>query len=206
MKQKIYQGQNKTGYGAISDCDAYVKDRYGRECHMETEKELSLESFSMSDISTDANNCVLTGITRILSYHLKGKVSVTEIYCQVKTVAMQKGFSTKKGLPFHKIRGVLKLVAEAFGLQSCRVKSVYLFRIFHAVKKEIDAGNPVLLNISWGYYKNHTVTGIGYRIYKRNRRTCLFIVVYDGWTNQKMFLDVRRFWVPKSLTILQRTQ
>ncbi|MCR5703495.1 MAG: hypothetical protein K6G85_02635 [Eubacterium sp.] len=206
MKNKIYQGQIKNGYGGIRECDSYVKDRYGGAYSLEKEKELPLEPFSMREISTDKNNCVLTGITRIILYHLKRKVSVGAIYCQVKAIATQKGFSTKKGLPFHKIRGVLKLVAEAFGLQSCRVKSVYLFRIFHAVKKEIDAGNPVLLNISWGYYKNHTVTGIGYRIYKRNRRTCLFIVVYDGWTNQKMFLDVRRFWVPKSLTILQRTQ
>lgn len=69
------------------------------------------------------------------------------------------------------------------------------------VKKEIDAGRPVIMNIATGYYGNHTVTVRGYDIYRKQHTIgkikyytyYYMIAVYDGWTSSVRYIDYNDF-------------
>jgi hypothetical protein len=210
MRKKKYQGQSVNGYGGITDVDSYIRDRYGVEVKKVGEKVLPMESFTMKDLAADDNNCVLTGMTRILCFYMKKreKTEVDAVYQRVKEEALRKGYTVRKGLGFHKIRSVFGNVLKRYELTAKQLRAYYCFGLFRRIEREIDGKRPLLMNISFGYYRNHTVTVVGYQKYETMfrlgplsiKRTIRMIEVADGWDREKQFMDFNRFHVPASIT------
>lgn len=70
---------------------------------------------------------------------------------------------------------------------------VYIWSFNSQVKGEIDAGRPVILNITSGYYGNHSVVVNGYEIYEINGVEYPFIQVSDGWVYGYRYIDYNDF-------------
>ncbi len=66
------------------------------------------------------------------------------------------------------------------------------------VLDELDNGHPLLLSISSGHYKKHTVTVIGYKIYERvnednedrENEIRVFLRVNDHWTTRPRYVEL----------------
>ncbi len=195
-------------YGGIENSRKYISMNYGDNMILVARKVLLMDDFSMRDLGEDANNCVLTGITRILSYYLNQndeKVDQEIIYDLVKENAVRKGYQWNKGLGFHRISSVMKRCAEIYGIASRKTRSVYCVGIFKTIKKQIDMQNPLLMNLSFGYYRNHTVTIAGYEIYEKKgrfwgKKHYPIVLVYDGWKRTLMGIDYHKLRIPVSVT------
>ncbi len=200
------------GYGGIKDCKEYLTDRYGIIPELQEEQVLLMDSFKMSEFEAGMPNCVLTAITRILCYYGKlGNCSIDEdkkdIYEKIRQLLFNNEYSSKKGVGFHRITHVVKKSAKLFSILEIRVHAVYLLGVFYGIKKEIEMKRPALLNISFGYYENHTVTACGYCIYKlpkkigpvKYKKKYRFVAVHDGWNFPVMYIDYERFHVPASI-------
>ena len=77
--------------------------------------------------------------------------------------------------------------------------------VLDLVKREIDAGRPLLLNISSGYYGNHTVTIVGYHEYTKGegKNKKRFLKVYDGWSKQPRYIDYEQLVAIRSASTVE---
>ena len=206
--QKKYNGQETGayGYGGIVDCSKYLKDRYGGNITVYQQKALSMSAITMNELENNANNCILTAITRIFDYYQRNGYSnidstINNIYDKVKKVAVKYGYTNKKGTWPTKINNIVNEVADNYGYEKSKCNSIYVWSFNNEVKKEIDAARPVIMNITTGYYGNHSVTVCGYKIYRKKKTLFNFvyyqyyymIAVYDGWTDEIRYIDYNAF-------------
>ncbi len=186
------------GYGGIYDTSAYVNDKYknGWVSSNWGTLEPNVPKFLMKDLETDANNCVLTAITRVFAYYRDnyGKDSIPDdatLYSDIKAIAEGYGYSNETGTFPTKINNIINDTFKKYGYEG-EGKSIYVWD-FNTVKTEIDAGRPLLFNIAFGYYGDHTVSVVGYSEFTRSngwfRETKRFIKVYDGWTQSNRYID-----------------
>lgn len=202
---KSYKGQTNGayGYGGITDCTVYLKDRYGGTITLTASKYLSMSSFLMRDLerinNNSVNNCTLTAVTRVLYYYnQKGYKKIDsnyyDIYAKVRKAAVKYGYSPSKGVGFTKINNIVDDVLHNYGYKKGKCKGIYIWTFDKQVKKEIDGNHPVIMNIARGYYGNHTVTVCGYAIYKRSGGwKHNMIQVYDGWDSTRRYIDYEAF-------------
>ncbi|MBR2477120.1 MAG: C39 family peptidase, partial [Clostridia bacterium] len=191
---------DETGYGGIYNPYDYVNDKYGNGWEETDTETLSpdTQKFLMNDLERNVNNCTLVSITRIFAYHRdnNGKTNIPDnetLYNDIKEIAESHGYNGEDGTFPTKIDNIIDDALKKYGYEG-EGKNIYLWD-FNTVKQEIDAGRPLLFNIPFGYYENHTVTVVGYKEYSRDgflfSRTRKFIEVYDGWTNSKRFIDYK---------------
>lgn len=130
-------------------------------------------------------DCSLTSITAVLfnKFGHKNKYTVKDIYNQVEKIASEKYFyeGTKRGtwscfIPSIYSQAANNLFQQQSKMRTCIGKG--LGYCFETIKKEIDKGNPIILNISkdkGNKYNNHTITIIGYDSETQN------LIVNDNW-------------------------
>jgi uridylate kinase len=96
-------------------------------------------------------------------------------------------------------RVLLKLSGEALaGTQGFGLNEDVLSEISDTIKKCIDNNIPVVLSITndgRGYYKNHSVTVVGYRIYKADNKEIKMLILYDNWAFSESLLDYNKLSV-----------
>lgn len=117
-------------------------------------------------------DCSLTSITAVLFHKFgrKSKYTVRDIYNQVEKIASEKYFyeGTKRGTWSCFIPSIYSASAQNLFQQQSKMRTCIgkgLGYCFETIKKEIDKGNPIILNISkdkGNKYNNHTITIIGY--------------------------------------------
>ncbi|MCI8955657.1 MAG: DNRLRE domain-containing protein [Eubacterium sp.] len=209
LMKKRYSGQESGayGYGGITDCRKYLVDRYGGTIKLYSCRNLTMPTFTMREIENNAQNCTLVAITRMFKYYLwqgykKIDSSNSKIYNKVKKVAKNYGYTNKGGTGPTKINNIVDKVADNYGYGKSKCKGIYVLWNFNKeVKKEIDAGRPVIMNIATGYYRNHSVTVCGYNIYRKQQTIrkikyytyYYMITVYDGWTSSFRYIDYNAF-------------
>lgn len=197
------QHKNFNGYGGIEDLARYVNSEYGSgrtESSAATIAEV--ESFIQAEFEKDSNNCVLTSITRVMKYYncigyKKIPSDVFEIYKTVQNIGIKYGYDPKKTeiirdlfvyTPWS-IDNMVKDAWKAFGYMNGDGCNGY-FDKFKIIKNNIDDSAPLLLNIAFGDYKNHTVSVIGYKVYsKEGEKDKVFIQIYDGWSSTERYID-----------------
>lgn len=164
--------KKKLPYGGIKNITLYLEKKYkGKPVMVDRGKTLIINRQSMQEITgRKANNCTLVAISRILMYYRirmhKTNIdrSIGDIYRKVEAIGTEYGYTDARGVvPIF----VDDIVEEAFEMYGYKVKCKghYIWSFEKQVKREIAAGRPVIMNIARGFYKNHTVTVIGYRIY-----------------------------------------
>ena len=145
-------------------------------------------------------DCSLTSITEYLYYMEDGLYPVEVIYDQIRTMAETKGYYHNKATcpifiaPLMRKNNTLEL--------RCRAR--YLKNIgfnFNTITKCIDNELPVILNMTHDgreYYKNHSVTVIGYTVVKGHR----FLIIHDNWKRCNSFVDYDRMSFLSSINFL----
>lgn len=186
---------------AICDLYKYVSEKYGKGW---TESacgsvEGKVETFLLRDLEYGKQNCTLAAITRLFAFHRdnSGKKDIPEsnkLYGDIKEIAKVFGYSGDKGTNPTKINNIINYLLLKYGYAG-KGFSTYIWD-FKTVKREIDKGKPLILNIAFGYYRDHSVSVVGYSEFTKGKgvfkRTKKFIKVYDGWTNLNRFVDYSR--------------
>lgn len=218
MIKKILDKIVKTErYGKITDIEKYLEENYPGE------------DFSLSETSSLTRNinyhiagrknksdCTIVAISTIMELHSKfgyfrEQMDYDEIYGLVLKSAGSIGaypIPVRGGtFPFladNIIRKFFKIV----GAENYRTRNIYSFSWNKSEKKkrimvtEILNRRPFVLNISFGDYKNHSVTGIGYSIYKSSKgKEVFFLELADGWSRIPKYIDMNRFSIIASMTV-----
>ena len=146
------------------------------------------------------NDCTLTSITYCIYKKYKNKM-VNDIYNRVEAAAKKFFYNEKIGtIPFF----INKIIGEAYNINSTgkMVKNVG----FNA-KKIVDVveKQPVILSMfsdGNNYYKNHTVTVVGYQKYRYNGRDIYFLEVRDNWNTTASYVDYQKMSCVSSINYL----
>ena len=164
-----------------------------------------MPDFLMREMEAGVGNCTLTAITRVLAYYRETE-NMTEIpaneqiYQDVKEIAQKHRYKEhKSGTPFIKIDNIVNALLQKYGCHG-KSQSVYLWD-YHTVVGEIDAGRPMLFNIAFGDYENHTVTVIGYTEIRRWHEKKRLIEVHDGWSKEPHYIDIKQIQIGSFTTI-----
>lgn len=185
----------KDKYESIDYIYSYIDKNY-KGAVLLGEKSLELDNFIQKDFSKNTKNCSIISITRLIKYYSKkiSKLSTSEqeIFGQVYNIALAYNFSEIYGTNPTKIDDILRDYFSFFGIKT-KAKGHYLGNFYKPVKSEIDKGRPLIMNIAFGKYHNHTVTVTGYKIFKYRNMNIKFIELYDGWTREKSYLDYNAF-------------
>lgn len=190
----------KLPYGKIKDINKYLSARYnGEPLLVDKGRGLIMNRQSMEEITgRKVNNCTLVAISRVLMYYRNRyhkytiDRSIKDIYLKVEEIAREYGYTDKKGtIPFF-VKNITQDVFEEYGVK-VKCRGHYIWSFEKQVKREILAGRPVILNIARGVYRNHTVTVIGYCIYKVNGKEYPVLKVADGWNKGMHYIDYNAF-------------
>ena len=186
---------------AIVDLKEYIRENYGAG-YTESESgtvEPKIQTFLMKDMEKAACNCSIVAMTRILAFYRdnEGKDQIPgnkKLYNDIKSIAAIFGYDMEKGTNPVKINNILNYMLTKYGY-SGKGKSTYILN-FKTVKEQIDAGRPLILNIAFGYYRDHTVSVVGYNEFSKGtgrfKKKKRFIKVYDGWTDKNTYIDYDR--------------
>ncbi len=195
-----YNGQNTSAdnsYAGIYDPYAYVNHRYGSGWSLKSSKTVSGVPKLLQSNYTGRDDCTIVSLTAIFSYwkNQKGYSKIpttTTLYNDIKTIAKKYGYADIGGTPPTKINNIINDTWKKYGYSGTG-SSLYVWS-WSNFKTETDNNRPYLINMANGYYPNHTVTGVGYRIYQKSGRSDVnFILVYDNWTTSNRYIDKNAF-------------
>lgn len=203
-----YTGQ-VSGYAVNSDVYGYVNSRYGSGWTLKTTKTVSSvgSALLMNNFRPGVGCCTITALTYVFDYHRRnsGKTKIPSniqtLFTDIENVAVTHGYNkTTGGTNPLKINNIINDVWKKYGYTGSGT-SVYVFTQSDFTT-EINNNRPALLNITFGYYGNHSVSMVGYRIYSGSTwlgsSERLFLKVYDGWTTADRFIDYEAITNPTS--------
>lgn len=170
----------------ITDIDFYIKNYY-EGAELIDENILSLPNFTIKDLTNDRNSCSLVSLTRIINYYFPN-LSLEEIYNYIIIFARKRGYHEECGTFPNFISEIAKSYFK-FKKIPAKCRGIYFSNFYSHIKNEIDNKRPVIMNIGAGFYKNHTLNVIGYRIYKYKSLKIKILEVLDGWSREIRYLD-----------------
>lgn len=196
-----YAGQlevARNGYAGIVDPEAYVEDRYhGRWTLKEAKRIEGIPTLLQKEFENSKNNCTLTSITAVFRFYRdRGYDNIPEdvqtIQRDVRVIAVANHFKDEKGTPPTRIATIITKLWAHYGYDG-RGSSRYLWK-WSTFERELKAGRPFILNMANGFYKNHSVTGIGYRLYeKRGFPDVVLLEVLDNRVKEVRYIDFNEF-------------
>ena len=144
-----------------------------------------------------AQNCTITSLAFLFG---------AERYGEIERLALHRGYFPKwRGTNPFFIRAIMYRCRRRFGVSAhCRVaygKGVMF--TYRRIQRIIDGGEYLLLNLlrdGRGYYRDHTVTVIGYEEYEHAR----FLLLYDNWNAAVSYLDYDKLSPIASINWLSR--
>lgn len=143
----------------------------------------------------EAGDCTLTSITTCVNYYKEGQSTIQEIYDYVEKVAKKWGYNGNIGTFPLFIQRIYNEVLKKFPCTKKRTAQRYFKNVgfnFNAIKNIINKSTPIVLSINndgRNYYKNHSITIVGYKVFKVNKRTVNMLVVYDNWYASESYVD-----------------
>jgi hypothetical protein len=207
--------RNSRIYGGIKDPTDHMNTETGSGWKESKTAFISgIDNITQAELEVGANNCTLTSITRIMKYYYdRGYTGIPKdikkIYKKVREIGVKNGYDPKKtgllrGLFVYtpwEIDNLIQNTWKAFGYPNGNGNNSYLFKL-RTIKSNIDNSNPLLLNITSGYYKDHTVSVIGYTVFsKEGENDKTFVQIYDGWNDTVRYIDWTKFGnTPASVT------
>lgn len=185
----------KYKYEAIDYLNDYINSTYNGAELIE-EKSLPLDNFIQNDFFLSDKNCSLVAMTRIIKYFFEPFNNIPfnqkDIYSEIYNIALQYGFNLKTGTPPTKIDYILSDYFEKINMK-VESKDYYLPNFYNPIKREIDNNRPLIMNIAFGEYNNHSITVTGYKIYRFKNMNVKFVEVYDGWKRTHSYIDYNIF-------------
>ncbi len=195
-----YPGQ-LAGYVLAGTAAFYLEARYGGEWQQVSE--LSLQATDppllMNDFRPGVGCCTIAALTatfrQIGRTYGRSLIPVDEhdLFDQIESLAAHHGYRPKRGRTNPLCIGsIARHLLRSFQIDGKAGSSLFLPA--HKIRRELDDGHPVLMNIAFGHYRRHTVTGVGYQLWQdtsqqaKNRRRFLW-QVHDGWSQDVRFID-----------------
>lgn len=205
-----------SGYGGIVDTTMYVNATFGSGwIEAETVSITGIAGFAQQELEEYANNCTLASITRIMKYYSdRGYANIPsdikEIYTEVRKIGVAHGYDPKKNsilrdlfvyTPWD-IDNMVRDTWRAFGYTNGDGRNSYFLKL-NTLKSNINNSNPLLLNITYGDYKGHTVSVIGYKVFsKEGEKDITLVQIFDGWSETVRYIDWKKLGIiPASVTI-----
>ena len=194
MIQKIIQKNQEKGYRLDNtNVNDYVKENCGS---VEKREQVMITGF-IPLLQKDYGkpyDCTLTCITAILS---RGK-NVEETYEKVEKVAEKHFYD---GDNYGTIPIFIKsIIDEVAKVNSKRGYGKGIGYNWETIKTIIRTNKPIILsmqNDGRNYYKNHSVTIIGFREY--NGGELKLLVIYDNWKKSVSYVDYDKLNVISSI-------
>ncbi|WP_074036813.1 C39 family peptidase [Exiguobacterium sp. AT1b] len=186
------------GYAGIIAPDLYVNDRYHGRWTLK--RSLQIEGVPVllqRQFENGKNNCTLTSITAIFRFYRDHGYTnipddVTQIQEDVREIAFMHHFKDEKGTPPTQIATIITKLWKRYGYDG-RGSSRYLWK-WSTFERELKAGRPFVLNMANGFYKNHSVTGIGYlQFEKRGFPDVILLAVLDNRSKDVRYIDFNEF-------------
>lgn len=140
-----------------------------------------------------AGDCTLTSMTTVLEYLCHQPVQ--KIYDIVEVNAKKYGYNGKFGTIPAFINNICQRSAKELKIPDHKWKIKYLKGIgfdFNFIKKQIIQDHPMILSLSSDgrdYYHNHSITVVGYAQYLVNNKIQRFVLIYDNWRKDLVYLD-----------------
>ena len=170
----------------ISDLDSYI-NKYYNGAELIEEKSIDLPTYTIKDITNDRNACSLVSLTRLINYYYKD-IDPMDIYNFIIIFARKRGYYEEYGT-FPNF--ISEIGNSYFKLKKIplKCKGIYFTNFYIHVKNQIDKDRPVIMNIGEGYYKNHSLTVRGYKIFLYKKLKIKILEVIDGWSKEKRYID-----------------
>ena len=171
----------------------YLNDNNFLNANIIEDKTLQIRGFLQQKYGGEGD-CTLTSILTIVKYY-KPELNENEIYDYIEKIAKKYLYREQWGTfaIFNKI--IIKEVFEYFKINK-KVTIKYFKEIgFNkdTIINELKQKHPIILSLTndgRNYYRNHTITIIGYRIYKNdNNKQKILFKIYDNWYYDFAFLD-----------------
>ena len=193
MSKVVFKGERITPNNIIE----YLKVKFNVftcQVDMISEKHLPVRLLNQNDYGLP-NDCTLSSFTTIINYWLDNSLSLAEIYQKVEKCAYDHHYSKKSGMYSIFMKGLLDDLMKEFGINRTTEFGYFkcLFAKAKRIMNAIDNNIPVALSLSTdhrGYYSNHTITIMGYQVYKIKGKEHVFFAVSDNWnTDTFCYLD-----------------
>lgn len=148
----------------------------------------------------DKQNCSITSMSSLIHYYADSKSDIKDIYSTVRKIAFFFLYTPHLfGTLSFTIGPILSLSLKKLGVPH---KTGYgLFKGIgfsrQKIKNKINAGCPIILSLfrdGRNYYKNHTVTVLGYKTVYNKNEELLFLALNDNWSDEIRYLDFKKLW------------
>lgn len=169
----------------ITNIEEYMNRQYPHHQWI-AGKILSVPDFIQSELGDVKNNCSLASMTRILEYHLK--LPRKDLYAEIFTLGLKHGFMPQRGIFPNKIDNIANDFFKKHQIEG-RCRGSYFGNFYKPVMREIDGDRPLMMNIGIGYYRDHSLTVVGYRIYRYQGMNIKILEVIDGWRRGISYMD-----------------
>lgn len=161
-------------------------------------KILRLEALLQDDYG-ERLDCTLTSMACIFG---------EEFYPEIEQIAKKYGYNgEKRGTNPLVVQRIMQVFMKAHKLKG-RPYSAYGKGVgwsYATIKRLINGGTPVILNL-WAdgrsYYKDHSVTVVGFEEYEKGR----FLLVYDNWFRGVSMIDYKKLSVISSINYITMTE
>lgn len=178
-----------------SNVEEYLKKKFNTEDVQQiSSKVLPITPLLQNDYG-EAGDCTLTSITTCINYYRAGQSAIQEIYDYVEKVAKKWGYNGNIGTFPLFIQYIYNKVLKKFPCVKKKTAQRYFKNVgfnFNTIKNTINKSTPIVLSINndgRNYYKNHSITIIGYKVFKVNKQTVNMLVVYDNWYANEAYVD-----------------
>lgn len=175
----------------------YIQETYGPQCCVCLKaKTVSNYTPLLQNDFGGKNDCSLTCITALLTQNKNPQT----IYSQVEKVAKKYFFDGKKigTIPFF-IKAIIDNVGHVNSKQGYGKNVGFNWT---KIKSLIDQNKPIILSVNndgRNYYKNHSVTIVGYKEYLGGVK---ILSVYDNWKKTIAYIDFNKLSVISSINYL----
>lgn len=158
---------------------------------------IELDAFLQSNFGErNDGDCTLTSLMTMIYYHSKKTIDYNLIYTTVRSFATKHFFNSKTGtIPFF-IKSIFDKSLKALNIRTLNTKAAMVKGIgfnLNTIKKAIDYKKPVafsIFNDGRNYYCNHTITIVGYEIFKiDNKKQYTMLLAYDNWSKKLSYVD-----------------
>lgn len=155
--------------------------------HLPATCRLEVPVLRMADLPAPGNHCVPTAITAVISFSSPDAAPIPDLFTTVFNQVRESGFHPRWGVMPWRISAALGQAARQAGLAGVQARTRYLWSLRRQVMLPLSQGLPVILNIGWGRYRQHTIVVHGYE--QQAGRTRLLVA--DGWSGQLRSYDPR---------------
>jgi len=178
----------------VSNITSYLKDNnFNLKAIPESFMIRNIKPFLQKNYGGDGD-CTLTSILTVVKYY-KPELDENEVYDYIEKIAKKYLYNEKGGT----FRGFNKIIAENvfnyFNINK-KITSKYFKNIGfneNIIINELKQNIPVIISLAndgRNYYKNHTITIVGYTIFKDiNDKNRVIFKVFDNWYTAHNFLD-----------------